>query len=37
MRYYAGYPDEVDAEIDEADRVSHEAEQAWRLERRLLA
>lgn len=37
MHYYAAYPDEIDAEIDEADRLSGEAERAWRLERRLLA
>lgn len=37
MHYYADYPDEIDAEIDEADRVSTTAEQAWRTEQRLLA
>jgi hypothetical protein len=37
MHYYADYPDEIDAEINEADRVSAAAEQAWRTERRLLA
>jgi hypothetical protein len=37
MHYYAAYPEEIDAEIAEADRVSHEAEQAWQIERRLLA
>jgi hypothetical protein len=37
MHYYAAYPEEVDAEIDEADRASSEAERAWRVERRLLA
>lgn len=37
MHYYAAYPEEIDAEIDEADRVSTEAEHAWRVERRLLA
>lgn len=37
MRYYAAFPEEIDAEIDEADRLSDEAERAWRLERRLLA
>ena len=37
MHYYAGYPEEIDAEIDEADRVSTEAERAWHVERRLLA
>ncbi len=34
--YYAAHPDEIDAEIDEADRVSAAAEAAWRAEQRLL-
>jgi hypothetical protein len=37
MHYYAAYPEEIEAEITEADRVSGEAERAWRIERRLLA
>lgn len=37
MHYYAAYPEEIDAEIEEADRLSDKAEQAWRFERRLLA
>ena len=37
MHYYAASPEEIDAEIGEADRVSAEAERAWRLERQLLA
>ena len=37
MHYYAGYPEEIDAEIAEADRISTEAERAWHIERRLLA
>jgi hypothetical protein len=37
MHYYAAYSEEIDGEIDEADRRSDEAEKAWRLERRLLA
>lgn len=37
MHYYAAYPEEIDAQIDEADRVSREAEHAWQVERRLLA
>jgi hypothetical protein len=37
MHYYAEYPEEIDAEIEEADRQSDEAERAWRVERRLLA
>jgi hypothetical protein len=37
MHYYAGYPTEIDSEIDEADRISAAAEQAWLREQRLLA
>jgi hypothetical protein len=37
MHYYAAYPEEVDAEMAEADRVSAAAEDAWRIEQRLLA
>lgn len=37
MHYYADYSDEIDAEITEADRISAAAEQAWRVEQRLLA
>ncbi|HEY3086670.1 MAG TPA: hypothetical protein VGJ59_01230 [Jatrophihabitantaceae bacterium] len=37
MHYYAAYPEEIDAEIAEAERVSGEAEHAWQVERRLLA
>lgn len=37
LHYYADFPDEVDAEIGEADRVSAAAEEAWRIEQRLLA
>lgn len=37
MRYYAAYAGEVDGEIEEADRVSVEAERVWNIERRLLA
>lgn len=37
MHYYAAYPAEIDAEIDEADRASAAAEDAWRTEQRLLA
>jgi hypothetical protein len=37
MHYYAAYPEEIDEEIDEADRVSVEAERAWDVERQLLA
>jgi hypothetical protein len=37
MHYYAGYTGEIDGEIDEADRISAEAERAWHVERQLLA
>lgn len=37
MHYYAAYPNEVDAEIDEADRTSVAREAAWESEQRLLA
>jgi hypothetical protein len=37
VRYWAGYPDEVDAEIAAADVAEDAAEQAWLRERRLLA
>jgi hypothetical protein len=37
MHYYAAYPEEIDAEIAEAERVSVQAEHAWQVERRLLA
>lgn len=37
MHYYAAYPDEIEAEIDEADRISAAAEVAWEAEQRLLA
>jgi hypothetical protein len=37
MHYYGAYPDEIDAEIDEADRISAAAEAAWQAEQRLLA
>jgi hypothetical protein len=35
--YYADYPDEVDAEIAEADEASQRAEEAWRIKRQLIA
>jgi hypothetical protein len=35
--YYSDYPDEVDAEIAEADEASQRAEEAWRIERQLIA
>ncbi|HWE89312.1 MAG TPA: hypothetical protein VG317_07600 [Pseudonocardiaceae bacterium] len=36
VRYWASYPDEVDAEIDAADAAEVQAEDAWRRERGLL-
>jgi len=37
VRYWASYPDEVDAEIAAAEAAEDAAEDAWRRERRLLA
>jgi hypothetical protein len=37
VRYWASYPEEVDAEIDAADAAEDAAERAWRRERDLLA
>ncbi len=37
VRYWAAYPDEVDAEIASADAAEEGAEQAYERERRLLA
>jgi hypothetical protein len=37
VRYWASYPDEIDAEIDAADAAEDSAEQAWRREHQLLA
>ena len=37
VRYWAAYPDEVDAEITAADAAEETAEQAWLRERQLLA
>lgn len=37
VSYYADYPDEIDAEIAEADEASRRAEDAWRVQRRLIA
>jgi hypothetical protein len=37
IRYWASYPDEIDAEIATADRAEERAEQAWQREQRLLA
>ena len=37
VRYWAAYPDEVDAEIAAAEAAEEAAEQAWLRERQLLA
>jgi hypothetical protein len=37
VRYWAAYPDEVDAEIQAANVAEEAAEQAWQRERKLLA
>jgi hypothetical protein len=37
VRYWASYPDEIDAEIAAADAAEDAAEQAWRREQQLLA
>jgi hypothetical protein len=37
MHYYASYPEEIDAEIEQADAESRAAEAAWETEQRLLA
>lgn len=37
LRYYADYRDEIDAEVALADQESAKAEEAWRVQQRLLA
>jgi hypothetical protein len=37
VSYYTSYPDEIDAEIVNADEASVRAEEAWRVQRRLIA
>jgi hypothetical protein len=37
IHYYAAYPDEIDAEIEQANAESRSAEAAWETEQRLLA
>jgi hypothetical protein len=37
VRYWAAYPEEIDAEITAADTAEEAAEQAWLRERQLLA
>ena len=36
VSYYGDYRDEIDAEIEAADRASVQAEQAWRVQRELI-
>jgi hypothetical protein len=36
VRYWAGYPDEIDVEIDAAEQAETQAEQAWERTRGLL-
>lgn len=37
VSYYGDYPDEIDAEVAEADEASIRAEQAWRVKNQLIA
>jgi hypothetical protein len=37
VSYYADFPEEIDAEIADADEASERAERAWRLQRRLIS
>ena len=37
LSYYGDYSDEIDAEIETADEASLHAEQAWRVQQRLIA
>jgi hypothetical protein len=37
VSYYGDYREEIDAEIDAADEASVRAEQAWRVQQRLIA
>lgn len=37
ISYYADYPDEIDAEVRDAEEASAQAEEAWRVQRRLIA
>ena len=36
VSYYASYPDEIDAEVSDAGEASARAEEAWRVQRRLI-
>jgi hypothetical protein len=37
LDYYGGYPDEIDAEVEENERAAEEAFSAWQAQQRLLA
>ena len=37
ISYYADYSDEIDAEIADADEASRRAEDAWRIQQRLIS
>jgi hypothetical protein len=37
INYYGDYPDEIDAEMAEADEASARAEAAWRIQQQLIA
>ena len=37
LRYYAAFPEEIEAEIALADEESQAAERSWRIQQRLLA
>jgi hypothetical protein len=37
LRYYAAFPEEIDAEVALADEESRAAERSWRIQQRLLA
>jgi hypothetical protein len=37
VSYYGDYQDEIDAEISDADEASVRAEEAWRVQRGLIA
>lgn len=37
LRYYAAFPEEIDAEVALADEESQAAERSWRIQQRLLA
>ena len=37
VSYYADYPEEIESEIADAEEASARAEEAWRIQRRLIA